>query len=64
MKPADIDDCISRVKAAFYFPSEDSAQLEIEDLDKIIAEIYVLRWRLNQVANILNESHNALKMFI
>jgi Mg2+ and Co2+ transporter CorA len=65
MKPVeDIDASVTRVKTALFFPNADNAQLDVEDLDKVLAELYSLRWRLSQVAAILGESNDALRRIL
>ena len=65
MKPVDsIDNSISRVKTALFFPDAENAQLDMEDLDKVLAELYSLRWRLSQATAIIQESHEALSRIL
>ncbi len=58
----EIEDSIARVKSAL-FGFDDKVELNVEDLDKILAEYYALRWRFEHVKALLAESNAAISRY-
>ena len=58
-----VNSSIDSIKRAIY-AGDDDAQLKVEDIDIVLAEVLVLRWRLARITEVLNDSNETLKLFL